>query len=148
MTCSETFRPQQRVGQVEQQAERNEAGERVIEDHGYAPLQAFAGIGIANARHNEAEAERQHDNVHHGMFLCDPSREAEQTAVALAGLRCHPTHRFSRREQRRRYRNLIKVPLVPGLNAQPWAQLHTSQEMAGFLMNCLFLRPSLPLVFK
>ena len=148
MTCSETFRPQQRVGQVEQQAERDDAGERVIEDHGYAPLQAFAGIGIANARHNEAEAERQHDNVHHGMFLCDPSCEAEQTAVALAGLRCHPTHRFSRREQRRRYRNLIKVPLVPGLNAQPWAQLHTSQEMAGFLMNCLFLRPSLPLVFK
>jgi hypothetical protein len=77
MTGSETFRPQQRVGQVEQQTQRNEAGERVIEDHGYAPLQAFAGIGIANARHNEAEAERQHDNVHHGMFLCDVKRDPQ-----------------------------------------------------------------------
>jgi hypothetical protein len=77
MTDSETFRPQQGVGQVEQQAERNEAGKRIIEHHGCAPLQAFAGIGIANARHDEAEAERQHDNVHHGMFLCDVKRDPQ-----------------------------------------------------------------------
>jgi hypothetical protein len=111
MTGSETFRPQQRVGQVEQQTQRNEAGERVIEDHGTAPLQAFAGIGIADARHDEAEAERQHDNVHHGMFLCDPSCEAKQEAVALAGLKCHSMHRFSRWKRGRRYRNPIKVLL-------------------------------------
>ena len=29
----EAFGPQQRVGEVEQEAERDEAGERVIEDH-------------------------------------------------------------------------------------------------------------------
>ena len=75
MTCSETFRPQQRVGQVEQQAERDEAGERIIEDHGSAPLKAFAGIGVTDACHEEAEAERQHENVQHGMFLCDVNRE-------------------------------------------------------------------------
>jgi hypothetical protein len=32
-------------------------------------------MGIANARHNEAEAKRQHDNVHHGMLLCDVKRD-------------------------------------------------------------------------
>ena len=31
---SKPFRPQQRVSEVKQQTERDEAGERVIEDHG------------------------------------------------------------------------------------------------------------------
>ena len=34
MARSEALGPQQRVGQVEQQAERDEARERVIENHG------------------------------------------------------------------------------------------------------------------
>ncbi|UPJ47635.1 hypothetical protein IVB30_30855 [Bradyrhizobium sp. 200] len=37
-------------------------------------LQPFAGIGITNAGHEEAEGERQHDNVQHGMFLCVVNR--------------------------------------------------------------------------
>ena len=75
MTCSETFRPQQRVGQVEQQAQRDDAGERIIEDHGPAPSQPFAGIGVTNACHEKTEGERQHDDVQHGMFLCDVNCE-------------------------------------------------------------------------
>ena len=75
MAPSEAFGPQQRVGQVEQQAERHESGKRIIEDHGSAPLQPFAGIGVTNARHEEAEGERQHDDVQHGMFLCDMNCE-------------------------------------------------------------------------
>jgi len=75
MASSEAFRPQQRVGQVEQQAERDEAGERIIEGHGSAPLQAFAGIGVTDACDEEAEDERQHDYIEHGMFLCDMNRE-------------------------------------------------------------------------
>jgi hypothetical protein len=51
-------------------------------------LQPFAGIGITYARREEAEAERQHENVQHGMFLCDWSRECdrdrEAEPVALA----------------------------------------------------------------
>jgi hypothetical protein len=48
--------------------------------------QPFAGVGITYARREEAEAERQHDNVQHGMFLYGWSRmrpkcEAEQTAA-------------------------------------------------------------------
>ena len=71
MAPSEALGPQQGVSQIEQQAERNEAGKRIIEDHGSAPLQPFAGIGVADACHEEAEGECQHDDVHHGMFLCD-----------------------------------------------------------------------------
>jgi hypothetical protein len=36
---------------------------------GFPPSQPFAGIGITYPRREEAEAERQHDNVQHGMFL-------------------------------------------------------------------------------
>src|SRR6185312_8092260 len=75
MAPSEALGPQQRVGQVEQQTQRHESGKRIIEDHGSAPLQPFAGIGVADARHEETEGERQHDDVQHGMFLCDMNRE-------------------------------------------------------------------------
>ena len=75
MMSSEAVRPQQRVGQVEQQAQRHESGERIIEGHGFAPLQPFAGIGVTNACHEKTEGERQHDDVQHGMFLCDVNCE-------------------------------------------------------------------------
>jgi len=39
------------------------------------PLEPFAGIGVADTCDEEAEGERQHDNVRHGMFLCDVNRE-------------------------------------------------------------------------
>jgi hypothetical protein len=117
MSRSEAFRPQQRVSQVEQQTERDEAGERVIEDHGLAPLEPFASVGIAYACHEEAERERQHDNVQHGMFLCIVAREPNGRFSRFARLRCHQAHKFSRRAQWRHYRNLIKVPIVPALYA-------------------------------
>ena len=41
---------------------------------GFPPSQPFAGIGITYPRREEAEAERQHDNVQHGMFLCVVNR--------------------------------------------------------------------------
>ena len=69
MVRSEPFRPQQRVGQVKQQAERDEAGERIIEDHGFAPLQPLAGIGVAYDCHEEAQAEGQHDDIPHQKLL-------------------------------------------------------------------------------
>src|SRR6266508_598038 len=109
MARSEALGPQQRVGQVKQQAERDETGERVIEDHGLAPLEPFASIGIADACHEEAERERQHDDVQHGNVPVRLDPRTEWTVLRLAGLRCHRAHRLSRREQRRRYRNLIKV---------------------------------------
>ena len=67
---SEPLGPQQRVGQVKQQAERDEAGERIIEDHGRSPLKPFAGVGVADAHREEAEPEGQHENVQHEMLLC------------------------------------------------------------------------------
>ena len=65
MARSEALGPQQRVSQVEQQAERDEAGERIVEHHGSAPLQPLAGIGIAYACDEEAESEDQHDDIPH-----------------------------------------------------------------------------------
>ena len=65
----EAFGPQQCVGEVEQQAERDEAGERVIEDHRSLPLQPFAGVGVADAGREEADRERRHEDVHHRMLL-------------------------------------------------------------------------------
>ena len=65
----EALGPQQCVGEVEQQAERDEAGERVIEDHRSLPLQPFAGVGVADAGREEADRERRHEDVHHRMLL-------------------------------------------------------------------------------
>jgi hypothetical protein len=39
-----------------------------------ASSQTFAGIGVTYARQEKACAKRQHDNVQHGMFLCDMNR--------------------------------------------------------------------------
>ncbi|MEP6841663.1 MAG: hypothetical protein ABJA75_26700 [Bradyrhizobium sp.] len=52
--------------------------------------QPLAGIGVTYARGEEAEAERQHDNVQHGMFLCDVNRGAERTAIAFDGCEVPP----------------------------------------------------------
>jgi hypothetical protein len=80
---------QQGVGQVKQQAYRDEAGERIIEYHGRAPperlrakrmavranktrqkLKSFAGVGVTNRGDEKAETEGQHDDVQHEMLLC------------------------------------------------------------------------------
>jgi hypothetical protein len=85
----EPFGTQQGVGQVKQQAQRDEAGERIIEYHGRAPperlrakrtavranetrqkLKSFTGVGVTHGRNEEAEAEGQHENVQHEMLLC------------------------------------------------------------------------------
>jgi hypothetical protein len=58
--------------------------------------QPFAGVGIAYARHEEAEAERQHDDVQHEMFLCEWNRGPLETASRLLVEKCHQAHSFSR----------------------------------------------------
>jgi hypothetical protein len=84
----EPFGTQQGVGQVKQQAYRDEAGERIIEHHDRSPpgrfrakrepvrmkktrqkLKSFAGVGVTHRSHKEAEAEGQHENVQHEMLL-------------------------------------------------------------------------------
>ena len=62
---SELLRPKQRVGQIKQEAERDGAGERIVEDHGTGPLQSIAGDGVAHRQGEKGEAEGQHDDVHH-----------------------------------------------------------------------------------
>jgi hypothetical protein len=47
-------------------------------------LKSFAGVGVTYARQEEACAKRQHDNVQHGMFLCDVNR-GRTNGLALVG---------------------------------------------------------------
>jgi hypothetical protein len=62
-------------------------------------LKSFAGVGVAYSRREEAEAEGQHDDVQHEMLLCAVIRAGESNDVpAFVVVRCHPAHRFSRRE--------------------------------------------------
>src|SRR6516164_11599815 len=77
---SEPLRPQQRVGEIDQQAHRDEAGERIVEDHGCAPLwnvfssnrtkgsKSIARIGVADGGHEEAQPKGQHDDVQPGIL--------------------------------------------------------------------------------
>ena len=70
--ASEPLGPQQRVGEVDQEAERDGAGERIIEDHGLLPLQPFANVGVADRQGEKGRRQHQHQNVHHGMLLVAP----------------------------------------------------------------------------
>jgi hypothetical protein len=45
----------------------------------------FAGIGVAYSRHEEAEAEGQHDDVQHEVFLCAAIRGERNNALASVG---------------------------------------------------------------
>ena len=67
---SKALGAQQGVGEVEQEAERDEAGERIIENHRRPPLEPFADIGVADACGEQAERKGDHENVEHGMFQC------------------------------------------------------------------------------
>src|SRR5260221_11313135 len=97
--------------------------------------QPFAGIGVTYARDEKSEAERQHENVQHGMFLCDGIASAtgiakpNQRLSRLMAVKCHRAHRFSRREEWGRYRNLIKTT-------------------GTIFMKSLYPRPSPPLFFN
>ena len=89
MARSEALGPQQRVSQVEQQRQRDEAGKRVIKAHGHTPLQPFAGVGVAYARHEEAKAEGQHENIPHEKLLCRfPGRRIEADQPGIGSRPC------------------------------------------------------------
>jgi hypothetical protein len=62
---SEPLGPQQRVGEVKQQAQGDEAGERVIENHGLNSSKPFAGVAVTHRQREQREAESQHDDVKH-----------------------------------------------------------------------------------
>ena len=62
---SEPLGPQQRVSEVEEKAEGDEAGERIVEGHGSLPLQPFAGIGVADRGREEGDAQGRHKDVQH-----------------------------------------------------------------------------------
>jgi len=46
-------------------------------------LEPLAGIGVAQPGHEEAEAEGQHEDVQHGVLLCNTIRGASPMAFTL-----------------------------------------------------------------
>jgi hypothetical protein len=50
------------------------------------PLKPLAGIGVTDARHEEGQGKGQHENVQHGMFLCDVN--CEPAMSRFQELRC------------------------------------------------------------
>lgn len=57
---SEPLRPQQRVDQVEQQAEGNERCERIVKNHNSFSSTLFDGVGVGNRKCEEAERDCNH----------------------------------------------------------------------------------------
>jgi hypothetical protein len=47
-------------------------------------LKPFAGVGVTYSRHEESEAEAQHDDVQHGMLLCAVISGARELAFSLS----------------------------------------------------------------
>jgi hypothetical protein len=66
---SEPLGPEQGVGQVNEQPKRDDAGERIIEDHGGSPSKQIAGVDVADRKREQDETDRQHDEVCHGNVL-------------------------------------------------------------------------------
>ena len=62
---SEPLGPQQRVGEIEQEPDRHEAGKRIVENHDDAPSEPIAGQGVTDRQQEEAEPNGQHDDVPH-----------------------------------------------------------------------------------
>jgi len=62
---SEPLGPQQSVGEVDQQPQGHEGGERIIEGHDQNSSKLIAGIAVADRQHEKSEPDDQHDDVHH-----------------------------------------------------------------------------------
>jgi hypothetical protein len=62
---SQVFRLEQGVDQVDEEPERDEAAERIIEDHDDASEQV-AGVDIGDRQREKGDADCHHRDVHHG----------------------------------------------------------------------------------
>jgi hypothetical protein len=65
----EIFGPDERVGEVDEEPRYHEAGEPIIEGHGMLLLEPVAGVGVSDGSDEEAEAERDQDEVQHRALL-------------------------------------------------------------------------------
>jgi hypothetical protein len=57
---------QQRENKISQQTDGNERGEGIVEEHDPFSSTPVAGVGIGDRKREEAERNRNHQNVHHG----------------------------------------------------------------------------------
>ena len=62
---SEVLGPEKRVDEIDQQPERHDCGERIVESHDPSSSEPVAGVAIPDRQHEEPEPYGQHDDVHH-----------------------------------------------------------------------------------
>jgi len=130
LSRSEAFGAQQRVGQIKQQTRGHEARQCVVEHHGRIPL--FERASVTEEIPARFRAVRRH-RCNRRRLRRSPGqgptrqRPAWKSPLALAwcrkthmngrfpveAMKCHSTHRFSRRRGLRRYRNLINTGALP-----------------------------------
>jgi hypothetical protein len=60
---------EQGVGEVDQQPRGHDAGEPIVEDHGWCPLESVAENRVADRQREEAETESDQDDVQHVSSL-------------------------------------------------------------------------------
>jgi hypothetical protein len=77
---SEPLGLEQSVGQVNEQPESDEGGERIVEGHSGSLSKQIAGVDVADRQRKKDEADRQHDDVHHGNA---PTSDSEMSQCAL-----------------------------------------------------------------
>ena len=73
---SEPLGFEQSVGQVDEQPESDEGGERIVEGHGGSLSKPVAGVDVADRQRKKDEPYRQHDDVHH---LNAPTSDSEMS---------------------------------------------------------------------
>jgi hypothetical protein len=62
---SEVLGPEQRVDEIDQQSERHDRSERIVETHDPFSSEPVTGVAVADRQHEKAEPDGQHDDVHH-----------------------------------------------------------------------------------
>ena len=83
---SEPLGLEQSVGQVDEQPESDQGGERIVEGHGGSPSKPVAGVGVADRQRKKDEPDRQHDDVHHGKLRRDDSEKCSRGLTAARNL--------------------------------------------------------------
>jgi hypothetical protein len=71
ISLSEPLGPQQGVGEIDEDAEGHEAGERIVEDHFSSPLQPVTEEGVGDRERKKTDDGSQQYEVQHLVLLAE-----------------------------------------------------------------------------
>ena len=84
LSPSETLRPKQGVGEIDQKADGHDRGQCIVKAHVRSPSQPFARVGVAKRQRKEPQPDGQHDDVQHWIAPVQARRRLP-TALGSAG---------------------------------------------------------------